>query len=103
MKKLFAISLLLILAGTSAFAHAGHVHTYMGTVTMLHGDDSFMMKTTDGKELTIQTSAKTSWLNADDHAAKKSALAAGTRVVVKMNIDGKTAASVKMSAPQKKN
>ena len=99
MKKLFAISLL-TLAVTSAFAHAGHEHTYMGTVTMLHGD-SFMMKTTDGKELTIQTSPNTIWLDSDDHPATKSELAVGTRVVVKMSSDGKTAATVKMSAPAK--
>src|SRR5450759_1588694 len=89
MKKLFAISLFLLLAVTSAFAHAGHVHTYMGSVTMLHGDNAFMMKTTDGKDLTIETSEKTSWLSSDNHAAKQSELAVGTRVVVKMSTDGK--------------
>lgn len=102
MKKLVTVSLFLLLAATSAFAHAGHIHTYMGSVTMLHGDNAFMMKTTDGKDLTIQTSAKTTWLSADNHAAKQSELAAGQRVVVKMMIDGKTAASVTMSAPPKK-
>jgi hypothetical protein len=102
MKKFFAISLLLLLAATSAFSHAGHIHTYMGSVTMLHGDSAFMIKTTDGKNLTILTSAKTTWLHSDDHPATKSELAVGQRVVVKMMTDGKTAASVKMSAPAKK-
>jgi hypothetical protein len=37
MKRLAAVSLFLLLAVTSAFAHAGHIHTYMGRVTMLHG------------------------------------------------------------------
>jgi hypothetical protein len=101
MKKLVAVSLFLLLAASSAFAHAGHIHTYMGSVTMLHGDNAFMMKTTDGKDLTIQTSAKTTWLHAGSHAAKQSELAVGQRVVVKMMIDGKTAASVTMSAPKK--
>jgi glutamate synthase domain-containing protein 1 len=101
MKKLVAVSLFLLLAATGAFAHAGHIHTYMGSVTMLHGDNTFMMKTTDGKDLTIQTSAKTTWLHSDNHAAKQSELATGQRVVVKMMLDGKTAASVKMSAPKK--
>jgi hypothetical protein len=100
MKKALAISLFLLLAVTNAFAHAGHIHTYMGSVTMLHGD-SFMMKTTDGKDLTIQTSPKTTWLHADNQAAKASDLTAGQRVVVKMMMDGKTADSVKMSAPAK--
>ena len=102
MKKRFAIPLVLLLAVTSAFAHAGHIHTYMGSVTMLHGDNAFMMKTTDGKDLTIETSPKTTWLHADNHAAKRSELVVGQRVVVKMMLDGKTAASVTMSAPAKK-
>lgn len=107
MKKLVAISLfllllLLLLASTSAFAHAGEVHTYMGSVTMVHSDTEFMMKTTGGKDMTVQTTPTTSWLHADGHAAKRSELAVGSRVVVKMNKDGKTAASVKLSAPAKK-
>jgi hypothetical protein len=102
MKKLVAVSLFLFLIVSSAFAHAGHIHTYMGSVTMLHGDSAFMMKTTDGKDLTIQTSPKTNWLHSDSHAAKNSELAVGQRVVVKMMIDGKTAASVTMSAPPKR-
>ncbi len=101
MKKLFAISLFLLFAVNSAFAHAGHIHTYLGRVTMLHGNSAFMMKTTNGKELTIDTTPKTSWLHADGHTAKKSELTVGTRVAVTMNIDGKTAARVKMSAPAK--
>jgi hypothetical protein len=102
MKKALAVALFLSLAVTGAFAHAGHIHTYMGSVTMLHGDHAFMMTTTDGKDLTIVTSPSTKWLHADDHAAKQSDLTVGQRVVVKMMIDGKTADSVKMSTPAKK-
>jgi len=102
MKKILALTLFVVLSATSAFAHAGHAHTYMGTVTMLHSSTQFMMKTTDGKDLTIDTTPKTSWLHADGHTAKASALAIGSRVVVKMNVNGKTAASVKISAPAKK-
>jgi len=102
MKKIVAVSLFLLLAVTGAFAHAGHIHTYMGSVTMLHGNSAFMMKTTDGKDLTIQTSPKTKWMHSDSHAAKSSELAVGQRVVVKMMVDDKTADSVKMSAPAKK-
>jgi hypothetical protein len=102
MKKLVATSLFLLLAATSAFAHAGHIHTYMGSVTILHDDNTFTMKTTDGKNLTIQISPKTKWLHSDAHAAKSSELAVGQRVVVKMMADGKTADTVKMNAPVKK-
>jgi hypothetical protein len=100
--KRFAISLLLLLAFTSAFAHAGHAHTYMGSVTMLHSTTEFMMKTMDGRDLTIRTSPKTTWLHSDNHAARSSELAVGQRVVVKMTTDGKTAASVKLSTTPKK-
>jgi len=101
-KKVVAVSLFLLLAVTSAFAHAGHIHNYLGSVTMLHGANAFMMKTTEGKDLTIQTSTKTKWLHSDGHAAKSSELAVGQRVAVKMMTDGKTADTVKMSAPPKK-
>jgi hypothetical protein len=101
MKKHIAMSLFVLLTVTSAFAHAGHAHTYMGTVTMLHNDTQFMMKTAEGKDVTINTIASTSWLHADGQPAKESDLAVGTRVVVKMTADGKTAASVKMSAAEK--
>jgi hypothetical protein len=100
--KRIAISVVLLLAVTSAFAHAGHNHTYMGSVTMLHSGSEFMMKTTAGKDVTVRTTRKTSWLHADGHAAKKSEMIVGSRVVVRMNRDGKTVASIKMSAPPKK-
>ncbi len=102
MKSTIAISLLLLLAVPSAFAHAGHIHTYMGSVTMLHGEHAFMMKTTDGKDLTILTSAKTTWLHSDNHAATCTELKIGQRVVVKMMVDGKTADSVKMTTLAKR-
>jgi len=96
MKTTFAI-LALLLVAAGAFAHAGHVHTYMGTVSMLHDDGSFMMKTTDGKDITVATSATTAYLHADGTAATRADLATGMRVVVKLTLDGKTAASVKMA------
>ncbi len=98
LSRSIAFSVLLIAA--SAFAHAGHVHTYMGTVTMMQGD-SFTIKTTSGKDITVLMSPKTTYRHSDNHAAQRSELAVGMRVVVKMSTDGKTATSVKMSAPKK--
>lgn len=102
MKKHLAIAAILLFVPLFAFAHSGHLHTYMGSVTMLHADASFMMKTTAGKELTILTSPKTQYTHADGHVATKKELAVGSRVVVKMTADGKTAALVKMTAPKKR-
>lgn len=102
MKKIVVSTMFLLLLANTALAHSGHAHTYKGTVTMLHGDNAFMMKTTNGKEITVQTTTKTKFMHADHQVAKQSELAAGMRVVVKMSPDGKTATSVKMSAPKKK-
>ena len=96
MKKIVLLAALCLFA-TSLFAHAGHAHTYMGTVKMIHSKSEFMITTTDGKDVTIKTSSATKYLHADNHAAKPAELIVGARVVVKMNVDGKTAASVKLS------
>ena len=101
MKKQIAFLAVLALIATSAFAHTGHVHTYMGTVTMLHGDDAFMIKTTDGKDIMITTSPKTKYLRADNQPGNRSEIVVGSRVVVKMNTDGKTADSVKIGSGKK--
>ena len=87
MKRTVA-AIVMLLAAVTAFAHAGHAHTYMGTVTALHDDGGFAMTTTDGKEVTIQVSPNTVFTPSKPEV--------GRRVVVKMATDGKTAASVKM-------
>ena len=95
MKKLIALALFFV--AVSAFAHAGHMHTYMGSVTMLHGNGVFMMMTTEGRDVTVETTDKTTFTDADDHPAKVTDVVVGKKVVVKMNVDGKTAASVKVA------
>jgi hypothetical protein len=99
MSRLFSALVVLAFA-VPLFAHGGHAHMYMGTVTMLH-DNSFMMKTNEGKQVTVDYTEKTAFAHSDNHPANESELAVGTRVVVKMSTDGKTATSVKMSAPAK--
>lgn len=96
MRKLLVL-LFFFATATTAFAHAGHVHTYMGTVTAVRGSSAFTMKTTNGRDVTVQTSPTTKWQRADGGAANPADLAAGKRVVVKMMLDDKTAASVKMA------
>ena len=98
MKKSMSFALVLLFTAAAVLAHGGHAHTYMGSVTMLHDDGSFMMKTTDGKQITVLTSSETAYTNTDGHAAKRGDLVVGMRVVVKMTTDGKTAASVKMGS-----
>lgn len=100
MKRRFAASLLLLLAATAAFGHAGEVHTYMGTVTELHDDGSFLLKKTDGKEMHIQVSRTTAYVHADGHAAKAADVVVGKRVVVTIAKDGKTATKIKFAAKE---
>ena len=100
MRKLILFSVLLIVA-LNAFGHAGEVHTYMGTVTVVHDDGSFKLKKTDGETLHVEVSKTTAYLRADGKAAKSAELVAAKRVVVTLSKDGKTATMVKIAAVKK--
>jgi hypothetical protein len=102
MKKHLALTLLFLLTATLAFAHAGEVHTYMGTVTDVHADGSFMLKKTDGETIHVAVNNATRYLRADNKSASAADLKPGTRAVVKISTDGKTAMTVKMSATKTK-
>ena len=97
MRKFILVSLLLLVA-LNAFGHAGEVHTYMGTVTALHDDGSFMLKKTDGKTMHVMVSDKTAYLHANGKAATRAELTAGKRVVATISTDGKTASTIKIAA-----
>jgi hypothetical protein len=66
--------------GAPLFAHEGHPHKMMGTVTMAAADH-LMMKTTDGKDATVQITAETKILKGKK-AMTVEDLKAGVRVVV---------------------
>ncbi len=68
---------------TIAWAHEGHAHKVMGTVTMAAADH-LMIKTTDGKNATITVNAKAKVLRGKT-AIKLTDIEPGTRVVVTMN------------------
>jgi hypothetical protein len=95
MRKTLALSLLLLLASVNLLAHAGEVHTYMGTIAKL-GNGTFVMQATTGHDVDVALSAATTFAHADGRPATAADLAAGMRVVVKMSKDGKTALSVRM-------
>ena len=100
--KRIALSLLILFGLTTiAFAHAGELHSYMGTISTVHKDGSFMLEKTDGKTMRVQIAKSTTYLHADGHAAKPGELKAGSRVVVKISKDGKTAVSIRMATPKK--
>lgn len=97
MRKFILYSLLLLVA-LNAFGHAGEIHSYMGTVTALHDDGSFMLKKTDGKTMHVLVSDKTAYLHANGKAATRAELTAGKRVVATISTDGKTASTIKIAA-----
>ena len=101
MKRLLALVASLAFVATSASAHNPHAATKMGTVKSVQ-QNRLILTMSDGDQETVSLSLKTTYFHADDHAAQASELTPGMRVVVKMTSDGKTAASVKMSAPKKK-
>ena len=94
MRKLIAVFLLL--AATTAFAHAGHHHKYLGTVTSIH-DDHVSIHTTDGKDVTFIVTKSTEFKRGDAEA-KRDDLSTGMRVAVEMALDGKSAEVVKIGA-----
>jgi hypothetical protein len=64
----------------AALAHDGHPHKILGTVTSATAD-RLVLKTKDGKELTITIAASTKVMK-DKAAATAADIAPGTRVVV---------------------
>ena len=76
---LIALSVLALGSNTRLFAHEGHDHKVMGTVTMAMADH-IMVKDTDGKDVTIQVTKNTT-VKAKP-AMKVEDIKAGTRVVV---------------------
>lgn len=96
--RTFVLYSLLLLVALGALGHAGEVHTYLGTVTTLREDGSFLLKKTDGKTMHVAVSARTSYLRADGRAAKRAELVAGKRVAVTISRDGKTATTIKVGA-----
>ena len=100
MRRLALISFLLLVA-FNVFGHAGEVHKYMGMVTAVHEDGSFMLEKTDGKTMHVAVAKTTAYQHVDGKAAAATDLTKGRRVVVTISTDGKTATLVKFGAAKK--
>lgn len=97
MRRMLLASFILI-SGLNLFAHAGEVHKYMGTVSAVHENGSFMLKKTDGSTMHIEVAKKTAFRFLDGKPAKPSDLATGRRIAVTISEDGKTASEVRIGA-----
>ena len=72
----------IVLAAVFAFAASafGHEHKVMGTATMV-GSDHVMMKTTDGKDVTVNVTKNTK-ITKGKETVKLDSIKEGTRLVV---------------------
>jgi hypothetical protein len=69
-----------LMIAAPAFAHEGHIHKYMGTISSVH-ERQVTVKTTDGKQVTFTVGDKTEIVRGTTKAGT-SDLTQGTRVVV---------------------
>lgn len=100
MKRFATAAILFSLATTTLFGHAGEVHTYLGTVKSLDGDQA-VITTKDGKEVPVTLTNETKYWRGTA-PANRSDLAVGTRVSVEIGMDGKSATNVKIGTAPKK-
>ena len=77
-----------------ATAHAGHTHRVLGTVETID-QDHVVVRRQDGKEVEVRLTAKTKYERASRTATRQD-LTNGARVVIDLEKDEKTAASVKI-------
>jgi hypothetical protein len=76
---LMAVGVLMLGSGVRSFAHEGHDHKIMGTVTMAAADH-VMLKDTDGKDVMIKVAKDTKVKSRP--ALKVAEIKPGTRVVI---------------------
>lgn len=100
MRKIASLFLVTLLVAAAAVAHGGHGHQVLGILKEVH-EEHMVVTTKDGKEVTVHLSEKTKYEKASKAAAKGD-LAAGARVSVQLEKDGKTAATVRIGAPKSK-
>jgi hypothetical protein len=100
MKKLsalFAAFACTFVLSAAAWAHEGHAHKVMGTVTS-KGANQFEMKTPEGKVVTVRLNQKTTFARAKQKV-DAAALQVGERVVVEVASEKEmVASSVAMAA-----
>lgn len=100
MKRFATAAVLLSLVTATLFGHAGEVHTYLGTIKSLAGDQA-VVTTKDGKDIPVILTDETKYWQGTT-PARRSDLAVGSRVSVEIGTDGKSATSVKIGAKPKR-
>jgi hypothetical protein len=100
MRKIASLLLIVLLASSAALAHGDSSGRLLGTVKEVNGEQ-MVVTTKDGHEVTVHLTEKTKYEKASKAAAKHD-VAPGARVSVKLEKDGKTAATVKIGSSRSK-
>ncbi len=95
MRKTFILAVSLIIISATAFAHAGHKHSFLGTVKAVSANE-LTIATVDAKDATFVLTNKTAYLR-DGAPARKQDLVPGLRVAVLVDEDGRTATTIKLA------
>jgi translation initiation factor IF-1 len=99
MRKIASLFLIALLASSAALAHGGP-RNLLGTVKEV-SEGHMVVISKDGHEVTVHLTERTKYEKAGKAAAIQDVVA-GTRVSVKLEKDGKTAATVKIGSSRAK-
>ncbi|HEX7421181.1 MAG TPA: hypothetical protein VF505_14925 [Thermoanaerobaculia bacterium] len=94
MRRILTTTLLVAAIATTALAHNGHIHNFLGTVKSV--DESHLVITTpDAKDAAFVLTSKTAYTR-EGKPASRTDLRSGLRVAVHVDEDGKTVTSIKI-------
>jgi hypothetical protein len=96
MRRILTAAMLVAAIATTALAHAGHIHNFLGTVKSVD-ESRLVITTTESKDATFVLTPKTTY-SREGKSASKSDLRTGVRVAVHVDEDGKTVTSIKFGA-----
>ncbi|MGH2626213.1 MAG: DUF5666 domain-containing protein [Anaerolineales bacterium] len=101
MPKIFALLLITAFAAGAVFAHGGESHQLLGTVEEIH-EDHLVVTANDGHTVTVRLTESTQY-EKEKKPARRSDLAVGARVSIRLTEDDKTALKVKIGQVSSKH
>lgn len=96
MRKAAALALILSFVSLAAFAHAGHIHNFLGVVKSASADQ-LVITSRAGQQMAFNLTNRTVYLR-DGKSAARIDLVRGLRVAVHVADDGKTATEIKLGS-----
>ena len=94
MRRILTAAMLVAAIATTALAHNGHIHNFLGTVKSVD-ESNLVITTTDAKDAAFVLTPKTAY-SRDGKPANRTDLRSGLRVAVRVDEDGKTVTSIKI-------